>query len=272
MFELKGRYKYIQDRITLNTEHKMSAIDLFYGNIDHGLTEQNESIRKEREFLTAVKSTRRSRDRDPKNEKPHKPRGNDRSQTRYQSRSPHSSSRSQKRLFHQEYDSQQVSGRHSGSPEIQRPQTHPHVHTVKRQLLGRPPQQTHQQARLETESQIFRMDSTTLQETQCRCIRIPHKSPCKEVVFTPPGTRISRSQCIRPRLVDRTSPLHQRPMGSHSTDPTKNTELTEYTTTDISTSSVENQSLVATVTRVWVAYVVVLLPLKMQHSSDYLSL
>ena len=91
LFELKGKHKYIQDRISLSTEKKSNAIDIFYSKIETEFSEQNESVRKEKEFLAAVKGTRRSQEKGPRNGRQRTPRTENSSQNRSQSRSPHRS-------------------------------------------------------------------------------------------------------------------------------------------------------------------------------------
>ena len=156
---------------------------------------------------------------------------------------------SQKRVLNQECTPKQTGIRDSTSSFCQSPQTNSHIHKIKRQLLGGSPQPTNQQARLETEPQIFQLDSSKVWDSQCRRLRFSHKPQGTKMVFQTSRTRFGRSQCTRSRLVHRASPICERPMGTNPTDSPQNSSSTTNTTSNIDPPSVENQSMVAAPSR-----------------------
>eukprot|EP01135_Chromosphaera_perkinsii_P005536 Nk52_evm85s352 gene=Nk52_evmTU85s352 len=125
-----------------------------------------------------------------------------------------------------------------------------HLHSVQGQHMGRPAEPQVQFPGLAIESSLLPVDRSALRDTNGRCFRLPDQPLCPKMVLETPGTRVSGNQCSGAGLVGRTPLLRKRPLGPDTSDLEESPSLTEHTTGDLSSSRMENQSMVADSTAV----------------------
>eukprot|EP01135_Chromosphaera_perkinsii_P009456 Nk52_evm14s1762 gene=Nk52_evmTU14s1762 len=148
-------------------------------------------------------------------------------------------------LFHAQSGSQQDHRDDSIPVEGQNASTDSHIYSVQGQQMGRPAEPPVQLPGLAAESSLLPVDRPALRDANGRCFCIPDKPLCTEMVFATSGTGVGGDQCAGTGLVRRASPLRKRPLGVDSPDLEESPGITARPTGDFSSSSMENQGMVA---------------------------